>query len=96
MLRTTPDTVEAEVLTVDTYGNVQLAAPGSTVDGWPARILVDGRPAGLGRTFADADPGAPVVFVDSAGQLAVAVNGASAAAALHLSPGDLVQLRPAR
>ncbi len=84
--------VEAEVSTVDQYGNVQLAAPGDTLSGWPQRIQLDGRPVTLGRTFADGPPGEPVVFVDSAGLVAIAVNGASAAHLLRLSPGDMVRL----
>jgi hypothetical protein len=33
-----------------------------------------------------------VVYVDSAGLVAIAVNGASAAHALRLTPGDVVRL----
>jgi S-adenosylmethionine hydrolase len=86
------DYVQAEVSTIDQYGNVQLAAPGDALSGWPQRIQLDGQPVTLGRTFADGPPGEPVVFVDSAGLVAVAVNGASAAHLLRLSPGDVVRL----
>lgn len=82
----------AEVRTVDQYGNVQLAVAGSALAGWPDRVSLDGSPATLGRTFADGPAGEPVVFVDSAGQVAVALNGASAAHALRLAPGDVVRI----
>jgi S-adenosylmethionine hydrolase len=84
--------VEAEVCTVDQYGNVQLAVNGDAISGWPTAIHLGGAPATLGRTFADAPPGEPVIFVDSAGLVAIAVNGASAAHLLRLSPGDVVRL----
>jgi S-adenosylmethionine hydrolase len=94
VLWTGPELVEAEVLTLDRYGNVQLAAPAAALDGWPAQVLLDGRPARVGRSFADGAPGEPVVLADSAGLLAIAVNGASAAELLRLSVGDVVRVTP--
>ncbi|MCZ7439081.1 SAM-dependent chlorinase/fluorinase [Micromonospora sp. WMMC241] len=84
----------AEVLTVDHFGNVQLAAPGALLDGLPARVRVAGRGAVHGRTFGDAAPGGLVVYVDSAGLVAVAVRTGRAADVLTLSPGDLVTVTP--
>ncbi len=84
--------LEAEVLTVDGYGNVQLAAPGTALAGWPASARLGTAPVRVGRTFADGAPGEPVVYVDSAGLVAIAVNGADAAHALRLAPGDVVRL----
>jgi len=95
VVRTGPGFLEAEVCTVDQYGNLQLAAPGALVDGWPARLHLGGVPATLGRTFSDGPPGEPVVFVDSAGLVAIAVNGASAAHLLRLSAGDIVRVTAA-
>lgn len=102
-----------EVLTIDHFGNVQLAAtagdltaagiagarPGEAVGGGGADVplLVVEAPARkmtvrLGRTFADAPSGAFVLYVDSAGHAAVAVNKGSAAADLDLGGGDRVTI----
>ncbi|MEV0004552.1 SAM-dependent chlorinase/fluorinase [Micromonospora sp. NPDC050980] len=80
----------AEVLTVDHFGNVQLAAPGALLDGLPARVRVSGRVAVHGRTFSDAEPGGLVVYVDSAGLVAVAVRTGHAAGVLDVAPGDVI------
>lgn len=83
-----PDGVVAEVLTVDRFGNLQLAA---VLDlGGSSDVTVDGRVAAPGGTFGDVPPGGLVVFTDSAGHLAVAVNGGSAAALLGVRAGDRV------
>jgi S-adenosylmethionine hydrolase len=84
--------IEAEVLTVDWFGNVQLAAPGSTLSGLGTVVQVGSRTARAAATFADADPGDLVVYVDSADHVAVAINGGQAAAVLALAPGDLVRI----
>ncbi len=84
--------VEAEVSSIDQFGNVQLAAHGDALTGLPRRLHLGGVPATLGRTFADGVPGEPVVFIDSAGLVAIAVNGASAAHLLRLTQGDVVRL----
>lgn len=92
VVRAEPGSLTAEVLTVDHFGNVQLAAPGTLLDGLPPRVLVNGREAVHGRTFGDAPPGALVVYVDSAGLVAVAVNTGRAAETLHTTPGALLTL----
>lgn len=90
-LRRLPDGVTAEVLTVDRFGNLQLAVRADSVPlDTGAAATVDGRPASAGGTFGDAAPGDLVVFADSAGYLAVAVNGGSAAALLGARAGDHV------
>jgi S-adenosyl-L-methionine hydrolase (adenosine-forming) len=81
---------EAHVADVDTFGNV-------TLDIDDPRILteivrVNGRRATVARTFADVDPGALLIYVDSSGALALAVNQGSAADALALKPHDDVAL----
>jgi S-adenosylmethionine hydrolase len=43
-------------------------------------------------TFADASRGELVVFVDSAGRVAVAINGGRAVVALSVTPGDVVRI----
>jgi S-adenosylmethionine hydrolase len=84
--------VEAEVLTVDRFGNVQLAAGGAELAGLGDGLRVGEEPAVRGGTFADADAGGLVVYVDSAGRVAVAVNGGRAADVLGASPGDVLRI----
>ncbi|MGB2571361.1 SAM hydrolase/SAM-dependent halogenase family protein [Micromonospora citrea] len=92
VVRAEPGGFVAEVLTVDHFGNVQLAAGADLYDALPARPRVAGHPAVRGRTFGDAPDGTLVVLVDSAGLLAVAVNGGRAADLLGVAPGDLVRV----
>ncbi|WP_026360592.1 SAM-dependent chlorinase/fluorinase [Amycolatopsis nigrescens] len=93
-----PGRLVAEVLTVDHYGNVQLAATAAELDSAALgrRLLVrsgnDELLASRGRTFADLPLGEAVLYTDSAGLLAVAVNGGSAAAALGLDAYSSPQL----
>lgn len=90
--------VVTEVATVDRFGNVQLTAPAQALaeagfaDG--DRVVVrlgpgsaEGSGGVVGRTFADVDDGDLIVLGDSAGLVAVAVNGGSAAHRLGLTPG---------
>jgi len=96
--------VEAEVLVVDQFGNVQLAA-GATdlaaLGGRELTVLRGSEPATLGgsvpavrvgATFAAVPPGELVAYLDSAGRLAIAVNGGSAARRLAVSAGDVLRL----
>jgi S-adenosylmethionine hydrolase len=101
-----PGTLEAHVVAVDTYGNIQLAAtvldlvaagfvPGAAVEvssAPPDAEDVAVTPATVGRTFADVEPGALLVHEDSSGRLAVALAGGSAAAELGYAPGHAVTL----
>lgn len=84
--------LEAEVLTIDRFGNVQLAAPASYLDQLPDRMTIGGCRAMRGETFADAPSGGLVVFADSANRLAIAVNGGRAAVMLAVNPGDIVRI----
>jgi S-adenosylmethionine hydrolase len=84
--------LEAEVVTVDQYGNVQLAAPASALCGLSDRLSAGGLPAIKGATFAEAPPGDLVVYVDSTDRVAVAINGGRAAAALSLGAGDTLRI----
>ena len=45
-----------------------------------------------GATFADVDQGALLVYEDSAGQVAIAVNNGRAVVVLSVQPGDLVRV----
>jgi S-adenosylmethionine hydrolase len=91
-------TAEGEVLTVDRFGNVQLAItvsdaaeigvrPGGTVLVQSAnlRLAVPYRDM-----FGAVAPGELVVFTDSAGLVSLAVNGGNAAHRLGLAPGTRV------
>lgn len=92
VVETGPGWLEAEVLTVDRFGNVQLAAPATALDGLGKALSVGGVRAVRGTTFADAPAGGLVVFADSAGKVAVAVNGGRAAVVLAVTPGDLLRI----
>jgi S-adenosylmethionine hydrolase len=87
----------SEIIGVDRFGNLQLAAGGddlATFGGQQGdrirvrhyRSTVDGR---IGGTFGDVPMGTLVVYVDSAGQVALGVNGGSAAEALSGRVGDV-------
>jgi S-adenosylmethionine hydrolase len=93
----TSDQLTSEIIGVDRFGNLQLGAdathlalfggqPGERVRVRHNRSTVDGT---VGTTFADVPSGALLVHVDSSGQLAVAVNGGSAAEALSGGFGDV-------
>nr|WP_204342347.1 SAM-dependent chlorinase/fluorinase [Micromonospora terminaliae] len=90
LVRTDAGGFTAEVLTVDHFGNVQLAAPGALLEGLPERVRAAGRAAVRGRTFGDAPAGGLVAYVDSAGLVALAVNTGRAVDLLGLHPGDVV------
>ncbi|WP_033290137.1 SAM hydrolase/SAM-dependent halogenase family protein [Amycolatopsis jejuensis] len=89
-----PGKLVSDVLTVDHFGNVQLAATPADLEltGLTSGVTVHSEhvavPATIGRTFADVPPGANLLYPDSAGRLAVAVNGGSAAAVLRIGSAD--------
>ncbi len=89
--------VETEVVTVDRFGNVQLAGtpPAQWAGGDP--LVVDAGHGAERATYADTFAAVPAgelaVFVDSAGFLAVAVNGGRAAERLGVSPGATMRIR---
>jgi hypothetical protein len=84
--------LEAEVLTVDRFGNVQLAAAGAALDDLGEQLMAGGIRAVRGGTFGDAPPGDLVAYVDSAGRVALAINGGRAVVALAVSPGDVLRI----
>ena len=85
--------IEAEVMTVDRFGNVQLAATGSVLSGLGGDLVVNGNvSARRGATFADVDKGDLLVYEDSAGQVGIAVNNGRAVVVLSVRPGDVVRL----
>ena len=84
--------IEAEVLTVDRFGNVQLAASSADLTRLGENVLVGGLRAVRVATFGDAPAGSLIVFGDSAGHAAVAINGGRAVAALGIEPGDVLRI----
>ncbi|WP_240742231.1 SAM hydrolase/SAM-dependent halogenase family protein [Micromonospora zingiberis] len=94
-----PDGFTAEVLTVDHFGNVQLAAPAELLAALPARVRISPvggagweRTAVHGRTFGDAPVGALIAHADSAGRVALSVNGGRAAEVLASTAGTLLRV----
>lgn len=84
--------LEAEVITVDRFGNVQLAAGGAMLSGLGPELVVGGVKARRAQTFADAQPGELIVYEDSARRVAIAVNGGRAVVVLSVRPGDIVRV----
>lgn len=82
-----------EVLTIDHFGNIQLAArhldaaPGSQIQ---VQLGTHTARATVTRTFADVPTGTLALFIDSAGYVSLAINGGSAAAVLPAAPGTNV------
>jgi S-adenosylmethionine hydrolase len=58
------------------------------------RVRVGGHDVRIGKTFGDVSVGALVLYTDSAGDLALAVNGGSAAARLDVRAGDELRVEP--
>jgi S-adenosylmethionine hydrolase len=94
--------LRAPCVHIDRFGNCALAAVAADlaesglVAGSPVAVAVRGLPRGAaqrGRTFADVPPGALVVLVDSAGAVALCINGGDAASELRVAIGDDVELR---
>jgi S-adenosylmethionine hydrolase len=92
--------IRVEVLNVDHFGNVALAVGADELEAvglrtgttatlrWPSGA----QPVLCGTTFADVAQGDLVLLVDSAGHLAVARRGGSAADRTGLRPGTVVEL----
>ena len=88
----------ARAVEVDRYGNVQLDAGHADLAGTGLRLgrplRAAGREAIFARTFADAAPGALLLYEDAWRRLALAVNRGDAARELGLAPGGEVGLEP--
>ncbi|HYJ67393.1 MAG TPA: SAM-dependent chlorinase/fluorinase [Nocardioidaceae bacterium] len=91
------DGVDAEVVDVDHYGNVQLAVR------WPALDVGEGDDVvirvesgehriAVGRQFTSVPSGAMVLYPDADARAAIAVNGGSAAGRLDVARGATVRL----
>lgn len=101
--RVGPGAVQTEAHVIDHFGNVALAATADHLAsaglgvGDRVRIASSGLATGtldvaVGTIFADVAPGQPVLYVDSHGHAAVAVNQGNAAAALGVVAGDQITL----
>jgi S-adenosylmethionine hydrolase len=97
----TESQLTSEIIGVDRFGNLQLAATAAelaafgVIEGDRVRVrhnrsTVDGKVAG---TFGDVPFGTLLVHVDSAGQVSLAVNGGSASEALSGGVGDVTLSR---
>ncbi len=97
----TESLLTSEIIGVDRFGNLQLAATAAELAAFGVaegdrvrvrhhRSTVDGHVAG---TFGDVPFGTLLVHVDSAGQVSLAVNGGSAAEALSGRVGDVTLSR---
>ncbi len=75
------------VVEVDGFGNLMTNGELS-----PHPVRVCGEPVVVGRTFGDAPPGGLVIYEDSAGDVAIAANGGSAAERLNVRAGDELRL----
>lgn len=87
--------LDAEVRTIDRFGNVQLAARRHLLAEFGDRLRIGGLHATRTATFGDAPPGALVVFADSAGYVSIGINGGRAVVALSVTPGDVVRISAA-
>jgi S-adenosylmethionine hydrolase len=95
--------VVAHVVSVDRYGNTALDLTDRHLPetglrlGRPLEIETAGttHPAVFALTFADVPDGGLILYQDSYGSMALAVNRGDAAADLDLQPGAEVVLRPA-
>lgn len=102
--RSEPDRLAVDVLHLDRFGNATLSAGARDLAGGTLRpghalsVEVGGRSLGatFARTFADVGEGDVIVFEDSSGRLALAVNRGSAAEMLEVAPGDEVAIVVAR
>jgi len=99
-LQVRPDVLETEVLTVDHFGNVQLSGRASDLadagldDAETLEVGLVDRAYQVPRRsiYSAVSHGALLLYVDSAGHVALAVNGGDAADELDLEPGDEVTI----
>jgi S-adenosylmethionine hydrolase len=93
------DSLVAEVLWVDRFGNVQLNVDPDEVASMPERIMLryrdEARTARRADNYAQVGAGEVGLVVDSYGLLSIALDRQSAARELHLRPGDAITLEPA-
>ncbi len=90
--------VRGVVMHVDVFGNLITSIPGALLqqvapgDGPPVLEWDGGRTTRLVETYAEAEPGEPVLLVGSSGYLEIAVNRGSAAGITGVGRGDHLRL----
>jgi S-adenosylmethionine hydrolase len=98
LARVEGDTLEAEALWIDRFGNVQLNVGPDEIEDFGERVAVrwgqQFRTAVRVETFDAIGAGQLGLLVDSYGLMALAVNRASAAEELGVTSGDLISLAP--
>jgi S-adenosylmethionine hydrolase len=95
-----PGSLTACVLAVDSFGNVQLGAAATDLDGaglggaavLAVRAGAESSRASRAETYSAVGAGELVVLVDSSGRVAVARNRGDAAMLLSVAPGDWVEI----
>lgn len=93
----------ATVLYVDSFGNIALNFTREDVEqigivlGSQVELEFAGEHyyAVMARTFADARPGDVVLYLDSYGNMSVAISRGSASRMLHVVPGQRIRITPA-
>src|SRR5439155_14821821 len=87
--------LRSEVARVDWFGNVQLAATGEelAISSLHGHVVVNGMKALVAEKFADVPDGELIVYVNSAGHVAVARNGGNANEVLGSPSGVTIALR---
>jgi len=95
--RCQPGSVEGQVLTIDSFGNlitnITVDLLGDVPRDERTRIAIGDRQiTGIGRTYGTRPEGTLIALVGSSGRLEVAVVGGNAAATLHVGGGTPVSL----
>jgi S-adenosylmethionine hydrolase len=94
----------ATVLYIDSFGNIALNLTREHVEGagialgTRAELVFAGERyyAVMARTFADARPGDVILYLDSYGNMSIAISRGSAARMLHATPGQRIRITPLR
>jgi S-adenosyl-L-methionine hydrolase (adenosine-forming) len=86
--------INGEIVHIDRFGNLITNIHYTMLEGAVARTIHVGQQClqGMQRTYAEVPPGIPLAIFGSYGYLEVAINGANASEAFHLSKGDKVSI----
>jgi S-adenosylmethionine hydrolase len=88
--------ITGEVVFIDRFGNLITNVPAELLPPWFTAELTGHSIMRHVRTYAEAPPGTPVTLISSSGDLEIAVNRDSAAAALKAGVGTPVRVLPRR
>lgn len=98
LARAEADEIVAHAVTIDRFGNVMLDVEHEELAAFGLRLghpmAVNGTRCVYATTFADVQPGEPLIYEDAYRTLALAVNRGSAAELLGLAVDDEVRIRP--